>query len=136
VQTAYNVVRKFYRDFQISEQRFREQKVAVHLVRIAEAREGPSAGLAFVVGMVSALTNRAVKPGCAFTGEVTLFGEVKDVGGIPQKIKAARDAGRRLVFIPADNGRDVQAVDNEILEGMTVVPVRSVKEVLERVLEA
>lgn len=136
VQTAYNVVRKFYRDFNISEQRFKEQKVAVHLVRIAEAREGPSAGLAFVVGMVSALTNRAVKPGCAFTGEVTLFGEVKDVGGIPQKIKAAYDAGRRTVFIPADNGRDLQSVDNEILTEMKVIPVRTVKEVLEQVLEA
>lgn len=134
VQTAYNVVRKNYRDFNISEQRFREQKVAVHLVRIAEAREGPSAGLAFVVGMVSALTNRAVKPGCAFTGEVTLFGEVKDVGGIPQKIKAAHEAGRKTVFIPADNGRDLQAVDNEILQEMKVIPVRTVKEVLEAVL--
>jgi len=134
VQTAYNVVRRNYRDFDISEQRFKEQKVAVHLVRIAEAREGPSAGLAFVVGMVSALTNRAVKPACAFTGEVTLFGEVKDVGGIPQKIKAAYQAGRTTIFIPADNGRDLQSVDNEILKDLKIVPVRTVKEVLDTVL--
>jgi ATP-dependent Lon protease len=135
VQTAYNVVRKFYRDFNISEQRFREQKIAVHLVRIAEPREGPSAGLPFVVGMVSALANRPIKPGCAFTGEVTLFGDVTEVGGIPQKIKAAHDAGRRMVFIPAGNGRDLQPVDNDILRNIKVVPVRTVKEVLDAVLQ-
>jgi ATP-dependent Lon protease len=134
VQTAYNVVRRNYREFEISEQRFKEQKVAVHLVRIAEARDGPSAGLAFVVGIVSALTNRAVKPGCAFIGEVTLFGEVKDVGGVPMKVKAAHRAGRTVVYLPADNGRDIQGLDDDVLGKVTIIPVRTVKEVLDQVL--
>jgi len=74
-----------------------------HLVRIAQPREGPSAGLAFVTGIVSALTGRPVKPACAMTGEVTLHGEITAVSGMPFKIKAAAKAGRKLILVPAEN---------------------------------
>ncbi|HMP59809.1 MAG TPA: BREX system Lon protease-like protein BrxL, partial [Gemmatales bacterium] len=68
IQTAYNIVRRHATEFGVPERRFREQKVAVHLVRIAEPKEGPSAGVAFVTGIVSALTRRPVRPGGALTG--------------------------------------------------------------------
>src|SRR5208337_3223139 len=110
VQTAYNIVRSRFRDFEINEKRLREQVVAVHLVRIAEPKEGPSAGLAFVVGIVSALTGRAIKPGSAMIGEVTLHGEVTGVGGLPFKIRAAVKAGRKVVLIPAENAREISQV--------------------------
>jgi ATP-dependent Lon protease len=135
VQTAYNVVRTRFREFQISEKRLREQVVAVHLVRIAEPKEGPSAGLAFVAGIVSALTGRPIVPGCAMTGEVTLHGEVTGVGGLTYKIKAAAKAGRTLVLIPAANAREVTQVPDEILSRVTIVPVRTIQEALGRVLE-
>src|SRR5262249_21259156 len=96
VQTAYNIVRSRFHELGINEKRLREQVVAVHLVRIAEPKEGPSAGLAFVAGIVSALTGRPVKPGCAMTGEVTLHGEIGAVGGLPFKIRTAAKAGRKL----------------------------------------
>src|SRR5262249_24338452 len=72
VQTAYNIVRTRRREFGVTEERLRQTTVAVHLVRIAEPKEGPSAGLAFVAGVVSALTGRPIAAATAMTGEVTL----------------------------------------------------------------
>ena len=135
VRTAYNIVRSRFRDFGMNEKLLRERVVAVHLVRIAEPKEGPSAGLAFVVGIVSALTGRPVKPACAMTGEVSLFGEVTGVGGLPFKIKAAVKAGRKLVLVPAENAREVSQVPDEVLSQVEVVPVRTIQEALNRVLE-
>jgi ATP-dependent Lon protease len=135
VQTAYSIVRTRFREFGISEKLLRERVVAVHLVRIAEPKEGPSAGLAFVVGIVSALTGRPVTPACAMTGEVSLFGEVTGVGGVPLKIRAAAKAGRNLVLIPAENARDVSQVPDDILSQLEVIPVRTIQEALVRVLE-
>jgi ATP-dependent Lon protease len=134
VQTAYNIVRKHCAEFGISEKRFKEQKVAVHLVRIAEPKDGPSAGIAFVTGIVSALTGRAVRPGCAMTGEVTLFGEVTAVGGVALKVRAAAKAGRKLVLIPAENAKEVAQLGDEVLSQVEVVPVRTMREALEKVL--
>ncbi len=135
VQTAYNIVRSHFRDFGISEKRLREQVVAVHLVRIAEPKEGPSAGLAFVTGIVSALTGRPVKAACALTGEVTLHGEVTGVGGLPAKIRAAARAGRKLVVFPAENAREVAQVPDDVLARVELVSVRTIQEALNRVLE-
>jgi ATP-dependent Lon protease len=135
VQTAYNIVRSRFRDFGINEKLLRERVVAVHLTRIAEPKEGPSAGLAFVAGIVSALTGRPVKPGVAMTGEVSLFGEVTGVGGLPFKIKAAAKAGRKLVLVPAENAREVAQVPDEVLSQLEVVPVRTIQEALLRVLD-
>jgi ATP-dependent Lon protease len=135
VQTAYNIVRSRFRDFGINDKLLRERVVAVHLMRIAEPKDGPSAGLAFVVGIVSALTGRPIKPACAMTGEVSLFGEVTGVGGLPFKIKAAARAGRKLVLVPAENAREVSQVPDEILSQVEVVPVRTIEEALHRVLE-
>jgi ATP-dependent Lon protease len=134
VRTAYTIVRTRFREFGISEKRLQDQRVAVHLVRIAEPKEGPSAGLAFVVGIVSALTGRPVKPGSAMTGEVTLHGEVIGVGGIPWKIRAAVKAGRKLVLIPAENAKEVAQVSNDILAKVEVVPVKTIQEALGLVL--
>jgi ATP-dependent Lon protease len=135
VKTAYSIVRSRFRELGVSDQRLQDQRVALHLVRIAEPRDGPSAGLAFVVGIVSALTGRPVKAGCAMTGEVTLHGEVIGVGGVPLKIKAAAKAGRKLVLIPAENAKEVSQVPDEVLRQVEVVPVRTIQEALGRVLE-
>jgi ATP-dependent Lon protease len=135
VRTAYTIVRTKYREFGISEKRLQEQQVAVHLVRIAESKEGPSAGLAFVVGIVSALTGRPVKPASAMTGEVTLHGEVIGVGGIPWKIRAAVKAGRKFVLIPAENAKEVVQVPDDILAKVEVVPVKTIQEALSLVLQ-
>jgi ATP-dependent Lon protease len=133
VQTAYNIVRARFRDLGISEKRLKEQTVAVHLVRIAEPKEGPSAGLAFVTGIVSALTGRAVKPGFAMTGEVALHGEVGPVGGIVHKVRAAAKAGRKVVIVPTANAAEAQFVAAEV--GVEVHAVGSIAEALGLCLE-
>jgi ATP-dependent Lon protease len=129
VVTAYSIVRAKFRELGVSERRLKEQTVAVHLVRIAEPKEGPSAGLAFVTGIVSALTGLAVKPGFAMTGEVALHGEVGPVGGIPHKIRAAARAGRKIVLVPQANAAEAQAVGAEV--GLDVRPVATIAEALQ-----
>jgi ATP-dependent Lon protease len=104
-------------------------------VRIAEPKDGPSAGLAFVVGIASALTGRPVKSAVALTGEVTLHGDVIGVGGIPWKLRAAAKAGRKLVLVPAENAKDVAQVTDDVLAKLEVVPVKTIREALSLVLE-
>ena len=135
MKTAYNIVLSRFRELGVNEKRLREQVLAVHLVRIAQPREGPSAGLAFVTGIVSALTGRPVKPACAMTGEVTLHGEITAVSGLPFKIKAAAKAGRKLILVPAENARDLAQVPANVLAQVEVVPVKTIQEALEHVLE-
>ena len=134
VKTAYTIVRTRFREFEINEKRLQDQRVAVHLVRIAEPKDGPSAGIAFVVGIVSALTGRPVKPACALTGEVTLHGGVLGVGGIPYKVRAAVKAGRKMVVIPAENAKDISQIPDEVLSQVEIIPVRTIEEALHRVL--
>lgn len=134
VKTAYSIVRTNFRSLGIQEKRLQDCRVAVHLVRIAEPREGPAAGLAFVAGIVSALTNRPVRAACALTGEVTLHGEVIGVGGLPYKLKAAARAGRKLVLIPAENARELAQIPADVLAQLEVVPVKTIQEALEKAL--
>ncbi len=134
IQAVYNLIRVNFREFGIAEQRLKSQAVAVHLVNIANPREGPSAGLAFLVGMVSALTNRPIKPGFAFSGEVALHGEVGSVGGLTHKISAAAKAGRRTVLIPAANKSIVNQLHEELRSQINVIPVASAMEALELAL--
>lgn len=130
VRAVYNLIRANFRDFNIPEQRLKSQSVAVHLVKISEAKDGPSAGLAFLVGMVSALTNRPIKPGFAFTGEVALHGEVGAVGGLPLKIAAAAKAGRKTVLIPAANADVLNELTDELKAIIDVKLVATAKEAI------
>ena len=104
IKAVYTLIRSNFREFGVPEQRLKTQTVAVHLVKIAEPKDGPSAGLAFLVGMVSALANKPVKPGFAFTGEVAIHGEVGAVGGIPPKLNAGREGCWQV--IPLANAGD------------------------------
>jgi ATP-dependent Lon protease len=127
IKAVYTLIRSNFRDFGVPEQRLKTQTVAVHLVKIAEPKDGPSAGLAFLVGMVSALANKPVKPAFAFTGEVAIHGEVGAVGGIPQKLNAAIRAGRKEVVIPTANAGDVPP---DVKNSLTVYSVASAKEAI------
>jgi ATP-dependent Lon protease len=135
VQAVYNLIKANARSLGIPENKLKNQSVAVHLVKIAEAKDGPSAGLAFLVGMVSALTNRKIKPGFAFTGEVALHGEVGAVGGIPAKLKAAYEAGRKSVIIPAANAGDVNQLPPDVKSALTIHPINTAQEALALALE-
>jgi ATP-dependent Lon protease len=135
VRAVYNLIRSNFREFGIPEQRLKSQRVAVHLVRIAEPKDGPSAGLAFAVGIVSALANRPIKPGFAFTGEVALHGEVGPVGGLTHKIAAAARAGRKHVVIPAANATVIAELPADVKAAVEVHPVASTREALALALD-
>ena len=134
VLAVYNMIRANFRAFGIPEQRLKSQTVAVHLVKIAEPKDGPSAGLAFAVGIVSALANRPVKPGWAFTGEVALHGEVGPVGGLTHKLAAAARAGRKHVVIPASQASAVNDLSDEVKAALEIHPVATAKEAIELAL--
>ena len=135
VQAVYNLVRANFRAFGVPEERLKSQTVAVHLVRIAEPKDGPSAGLAFAVGIVSALTGRAVRPGLAFCGEVALHGEVGPVGGLAHKLTAAVRAGRKRVVIPAANAAAVADLPGDVRAAVEVIPVATAADALALGLE-
>ena len=96
--------------------------MAVHLVNIAEPKDGPSAGLAFTLAMLSAATDRPIRPGLAVTGEISLQGHVGEIGGLAQKLQAAKRHGRRVVIIPATNAGELANLSH-ITEGLEIVPV-------------
>lgn len=130
VRAVYNLVRANFRDFGVPEAKLKSQTVAVHLVKIAEPKDGPSAGLAFAIGIVSALTGKPVKPGFAFTGEVALHGEVGPVGGLVQKITAAARAGRTHVVIPAANASAINDLPADVKAKVEIHPVATAREAL------
>ena len=135
VRAVYNLIRAHARTLDVTEPRLLSQTVAVHLVEIATPREGPSAGLAFLLGMVSALTGRAVRPGFACTGEVSLHGDVGGVGGVAHKLAAAVRAGRTTVVLPRENERDVAAVDPAVRAKLTIHLVGHASEAIDLALE-
>jgi ATP-dependent Lon protease len=134
VLAAWRYVQQSARVYGINQADVDENGVSVHLVNIAEYREGPSAGIPFVVAMVSALTGRAVRKRLALTGEVSLKGKVSGVGGVPQKIVAAYKSGRRLVIIPEANLSDLQYVPRQVLDNMEVRGVSTAEEAVDAAL--
>jgi ATP-dependent Lon protease len=107
------------------------KKLAVHLVNIADPKDDPSAGLAFAIAMASAVTGRAIRPGLAVTGELSLHGHVMEVGGVAEKLHAAAHYGRRRVIIPLANKGDADQVRDLKLE---VHAVSSLAEALSHAL--
>lgn len=130
VRAVYNLVRANFREFGIPEQRLKSQTVAVHLVKIAEPKDGPSAGLAFAVGIVSALANKPIKPGFAFTGEVALHGEVGAVGGLMHKVAAAVRAGRKHLVIPAANADVIDGLPTALRSAITIHAIATARDAL------
>jgi ATP-dependent Lon protease len=100
----------------------------------AVKKEGPSAGLAFAVGIVSVITQRKVRNDVAMTGEITLHGSVLAVGGLAQKISAARAAGCRAVILPKENEREVSQFPEDISKGMRLIYVEKAEEAFKEIL--
>lgn len=134
VLAAWRHVQQYAADYGIPEEKLRDHGVSVHLVNISEYREGPSAGMPFVVAMVSALSNRPVRRAVAMSGEVSLKGKVSAVGGVPQKVVAAYKRGRKVVILPKANARDLERVPREILDALDIRLVSTASEALKAAL--
>ncbi len=110
---------------------FAENDLHIHVPEGAVPKDGPSAGITMTTAIASLVTGRPVSPDIAMTGEVSLRGIVSPIGGLPEKLMAAQRAGVKTAFIPADNEQDLTDVADEVKEKLTIVPVKTVREVLE-----
>ena len=97
-------------------------------------KDGPSAGITMATAMLSAITETPVRADLAMTGEITLRGRVLPIGGLKEKLLAAKTAGITKVLVPDKNRADVEEIDKEITDGLTIVFVSQMKEVLEQAL--
>jgi ATP-dependent Lon protease len=112
------------------------KNIHIHLPEGAVPKDGPSAGVGMVTSIVSTLTGVAVRPDVAMTGEVTLRGRVLAIGGLKEKLLAALRGGIKTVLIPEENVKDLAEIPQTILDGLEIVPVSHVDQVLERALVA
>lgn len=114
---------------------FEKKTIHVHVPEGAVPKDGPSAGITMMTSLASALTGKRVKPFLAMTGEITLRGQVLPVGGIKEKILAAKRAGLREVILCAQNEKDVQEIDSAFIKGMQFHYVKTMNQVLELALK-
>ncbi len=129
VETAVAAVRSRCKELGIEPEVFKDD-LHVHIPAGATPKDGPSAGVALVCALTSLLLERSMPPDLAMTGEITLRGRVLPVGGIKEKVLAAKRAGVRRVLIPTQNRKDLVDIAPERLEGLEVVPVERIEDVL------
>ncbi|WP_111411956.1 endopeptidase La [Billgrantia lactosivorans] len=134
VSAAHTVVRARAAALGIDPERFEKEDLHIHVPEGATPKDGPSAGIAMVTAMVSAYTGRPIRCDLAMTGEVNLRGEVMPIGGLKEKLLAARRGGIKIVLIPEENRRDLKEVPENIKGALDIRPVRWIDEVLESAL--
>jgi ATP-dependent Lon protease len=115
---------------------YEKHDVHIHVPEGATPKDGPSAGVAMCTALVSVLTDIPVRADVAMTGEITLRGEVLPIGGLKEKLLAARRGGIKTVIIPKENERDLAEVPDNIMEDLNIRPVKWIDEVLGIALEA
>lgn len=130
IEAAAQYIRAKHEDLGISAEWRKSFDVAVLATFMGIPKEGPSAGITIVAGIVSALKKVPVRNNLAMTGEITIMGKVLPVGGIQQKIRAAYDAGIKEVLLPADNLKEAEGLPAYVLEGIKLTPVTTIEEVL------
>ncbi|MFQ5515717.1 MAG: endopeptidase La [Myxococcota bacterium] len=135
VQTAVSLVRSRAHELGLDPEIFGRSRLHVHVPSGATPKDGPSAGVAILVALVSLLLDRALPPDLAMTGEITLRGRVLPVGGIKEKALAAKRAGLSRILLPARNEKDLAEVPADLLRGLEIHRVERIEEVLEIVFD-
>ncbi len=136
MQAALAWVRAHAGDYEMDPDFFQSCDIHIHVPAGSIPKDGPSAGVTMVVALVSALTRRRLRERVAMTGEITLSGQVLPVGGIKEKVLAAKRAGVREIMLPADNEANVhEDLNKEMLEGLTLHYVKAIREVVDLALE-
>ena len=131
---ALSFIRSRSEQLGIPAETYKEKDLHVHFPEGAVPKDGPSAGIAITTAMVSALTGTPVRRGLAMTGEVTLRGRVLPIGGLKEKTMAAFRNGIKTVIIPADNGKDLEEIDQTVRGALRFVLVERAEQVLEQAL--
>ncbi|MCB6644288.1 endopeptidase La [[Clostridium] scindens] len=129
-RTGISYIRSVSKEHKIEENFFKEHDVHIHIPEGAVPKDGPSAGITMATAMMSAITGRKVRADVAMTGEITLRGRVLPIGGLKEKLLAAKNAGIRTVIVPQENEPDVEEISSEITRGLEIIPVSHMDEVL------
>lgn len=130
IETAYSVVRSHSKDLGINPEVFEKTDIHVHVPEGATPKDGPSAGIAMYTTLVSVFTKIPVRKDVAMTGEITLQGRVLPIGGLKEKLLSALRGGIKTVIIPKDNEKDLSEIPDNVKQGLKIIPVSDVKEVL------
>jgi ATP-dependent Lon protease len=134
ISAAASYVRSRSIAFGVKPPVFRSRDIHVHVPEGATPKDGPSAGVAMATAIVSVLTNNPIRKDIAMTGEITLRGRVLPIGGLKEKLLAALRGGVKTVLIPKDNEKDLADIPENVKQGLEIVPVSTVDEVLKRAL--
>ena len=134
IDAASSYVRSISPQIGVKPPKFEKVDIHVHVPEGATPKDGPSAGIAMVTSIVSVLTGIPVRKNVAMTGEVTLRGNVLPIGGLKEKLLAALRGGIKTVLIPAENEKDLAEIPDNVKEGLEIIPVSHVREVLPRAL--
>lgn len=128
-QAALSYVRSISEEYGIDAEFYTKHDIHIHIPEGAVPKDGPSAGITMATAMLSAITDRAVRADVAMTGEITLRGRVLPIGGLKEKLLAAKVIGIKTVCIPKDNEKDLEEISKEITDGMEIVPVEKFSQV-------
>ena len=128
-QAALSYVRSISEGYGIDAEFYTKHDIHIHIPEGAVPKDGPSAGITMATAMLSAITDRAVRADVAMTGEITLRGRVLPIGGLKEKLLAAKVIGIKTVCIPKDNEKELEEISKEITDGMEIVPVEKFSQV-------
>ncbi len=130
-QAGISYIRSVSEEYQIPKEFFKEHDIHIHIPEGATPKDGPSAGITMTTAMLSAITKTPVRADVAMTGEITLRGRVLPIGGLKEKLLAAKNAGIKTVCVPKKNEKDVEEVSSEIKKGLEIIFVEQIQEVLD-----
>lgn len=133
-RAGISYIRSVSQNYDIPKTFFEKHDIHIHIPEGAVPKDGPSAGITMATAMISAITGKAVKASIAMTGEITLRGRVLPIGGLKEKVLAAKTAKIKIVLVPKKNKKDIEEISKEILDGIEIRYVESMEEVLKSAL--
>lgn len=133
IKAAYSFVKSQMKKLKLKEDNFSKNDIHIHVPEGNVPKDGPSAGITICTAIVSAFTNKKVKSDVAMTGEITLVGKVLGIGGLKEKLLAAKRTGIKTVFIPQENEKDLEELPKSLLDDLSIICVNHVEQVLAEV---
>lgn len=133
-RAGISYIRSAGKKYKINDNFFKEHDIHIHIPEGAVPKDGPSAGITMATAILSAVTGKKVRANAAMTGEITLRGRVLPIGGLKEKLLAAKNAGIKMVIVPGENKADVKELSGEITKGMEILYVSHMDEVLKAVI--